>query len=369
MASAAAITAGVMANCSSRWSATVSVSNPTPRPGGPAPATGRRRRRVPVNPPGGALACTPKRKGLRRGRAATSGPWRHRTGAGGLSTELDGGSTGRARPTVSPCPTTSSTSPSPRSPTPAPPAPCIAAATGPAVIVMAEIPGITPTVADFARRVARPRLHRRAAGAVRRARRRPAALWPSLAPSLRPASRRSSPRSPPSARAPVTDWLRALARDAHESCGGPGRRRGRHVLHRRVRAGHDRRRATSRPGARPSRRCPSASPRRPRSRSQLSDADLDEVEGRVRPTGSACSACASPATWPCPPSASSGCAASSATASSGVEIDSSKGNPWGIPGEAHSVLTEELVDEPGHPTHDALDQVLELFRSRLLVAG
>ena len=50
-----------------------------------------------------------------------------------------------------------------------------------------------------------------------------------------------------------------------------------------------------------------------------------------------------------------------------VEIDSSKGNPHGIPGMAHSVLTEHLVDEPGHPTRDALEQVLELFRSKLLV--
>ena len=38
----------------------------------------------------------------------------------------------------------------------------------------------------------------------------------------------------------------------------------------------------------------------------------------------------------------------------GVEIDSSKGNPHGIKSLAHSVLTEDLVDEPGHPTHDAL---------------
>src|SRR3546814_4570910 len=33
-----------------------------------------------------------------------------------------------------------------------------------------------------------------------------------------------------------------------------------------------------------------------------------------------------------------------------VEIDSSRGNPHGIPAIAHSVLTEHLVDEPGHPT-------------------
>ena len=50
----------------------------------------------------------------------------------------------------------------------------------------------------------------------------------------------------------------------------------------------------------------------------------------------------------------------------GVEIDSSKGNPHGIPTNAHSVLTEHLVDEPGHPTRDALEQVLDLFRERLL---
>jgi dienelactone hydrolase len=50
----------------------------------------------------------------------------------------------------------------------------------------------------------------------------------------------------------------------------------------------------------------------------------------------------------------------------GVEIDSSPDNPHGLPTGAHSVLTEHLVDEPGHPTRDALDQVLDLFRERLL---
>ncbi|HMG42349.1 MAG TPA: dienelactone hydrolase family protein [Acidimicrobiales bacterium] len=50
----------------------------------------------------------------------------------------------------------------------------------------------------------------------------------------------------------------------------------------------------------------------------------------------------------------------------GVEIDSSPGNPHGLAKSSHSVLTEHLVDEPGHPTRDALDQVLDLFRRRLL---
>jgi dienelactone hydrolase len=52
----------------------------------------------------------------------------------------------------------------------------------------------------------------------------------------------------------------------------------------------------------------------------------------------------------------------------GVEIDSSPGNPWGHPKMAHSVLTEHLVDEPGQPTREALDQVLAFFRERLHAA-
>ena len=48
-----------------------------------------------------------------------------------------------------------------------------------------------------------------------------------------------------------------------------------------------------------------------------------------------------------------------------VEIDSSSGNPHGIPKVAHSVLTEHFVDTPGHPTRDALDQVLAFFADRL----
>ena len=42
-----------------------------------------------------------------------------------------------------------------------------------------------------------------------------------------------------------------------------------------------------------------------------------------------------------------------------------KGNAHGIPRAAHSVLTEHFVDEPGHPTRDALDRVLGFFAERL----
>jgi len=49
----------------------------------------------------------------------------------------------------------------------------------------------------------------------------------------------------------------------------------------------------------------------------------------------------------------------------GIEIDSSPGNPSGIPARAHAVLTVELVDEPGHPTRAALDRVMAFLGERL----
>ena len=49
-----------------------------------------------------------------------------------------------------------------------------------------------------------------------------------------------------------------------------------------------------------------------------------------------------------------------------VEIDSSPGNPHGHKKTAHSVLTNDLDDQPGTPTRAALDQVIDFFTSRLL---
>jgi dienelactone hydrolase len=48
-----------------------------------------------------------------------------------------------------------------------------------------------------------------------------------------------------------------------------------------------------------------------------------------------------------------------------VEIDSSPGNRHGIPSRAHSVLTLDLVDTPGHPTLAARDRVIAFLDERL----
>ncbi|HUX03792.1 MAG TPA: dienelactone hydrolase family protein [Acidimicrobiales bacterium] len=52
----------------------------------------------------------------------------------------------------------------------------------------------------------------------------------------------------------------------------------------------------------------------------------------------------------------------------GVEIDSSEGNPWGYSPSSHSVLTEEYSDAEGSPTRQALEDVLSFFSSRLGIA-
>lgn len=51
-----------------------------------------------------------------------------------------------------------------------------------------------------------------------------------------------------------------------------------------------------------------------------------------------------------------------------IELEQKDGHPNGPLLARHSVLTLDLIDEPGQPTRDALEQVLTLFRTRLLAA-
>ncbi len=67
----------------------------------------------------------------------------------------------------------------------------------------------------------------------------------------------------------------------------------------------------------------------------------------------------------CPPERFQTLRATLGTSFEGIEIDSSPGNAAGIAPPAHAVLTVSLVDEPGHPTRAALDRVLTLLAERL----
>ncbi|KGN30138.1 dienelactone hydrolase [Knoellia sinensis KCTC 19936] len=48
-----------------------------------------------------------------------------------------------------------------------------------------------------------------------------------------------------------------------------------------------------------------------------------------------------------------------------IELADEAANPAGVL-PPHSTLTEHLIDEPGQPTREGLDQVLDVFRTRLL---
>ncbi len=93
--------------------------------------------------------------------------------------------------------------------------------TGRAVIVMAEVPGITPQVARFATRVAdagfsvwMPQLFGTPMQPLT-----PASAANTLA---RVCISREFRLLAAHQSSPIVDWLRALARHAHEQCGGPG---------------------------------------------------------------------------------------------------------------------------------------------------
>jgi dienelactone hydrolase len=234
---------------------------------------------------------------------------------------------------------------------------------GPAVIVIAEIPGITPKVAEFARRVA-------ALGCT--------ATLPHLFgdPGAEPttglvvrtissacvsreftvlALRKTSP---------ITVWLRQLARAEHERCGGPGVG----VVGMCLTGGFALAMMVDDEVVAPVLSQPSLPfpvSRRHKADLGISDTDLARVKERVA-EGACVLGLRFTGDPACPPDRFERLRQELGDGFIGVELDSSVGNPHGHPKHAHSVLTEHLDDRPGTPTRDALDQVLAFFSERLL---
>ena len=244
--------------------------------------------------------------------------------------------------------------------------------TGPAVVVIAEMPGITPKVVEFADRIVElgctavlPHLFGEPGRDpyAKGTRSSIAYVVESIVPAC--ISREFTVLATGKT-SPVIEWLKALARQSHEECGGPGVG----VVGMCFTGGF-----ALAMMAEPAVLAPVLSqPSLPFSIGKgrkhsidISDADLATAKSR--------------------------CAAESLTVLGlrfsgdplvpaerfaflreqlgdhfvSCEIDSSKGNPHGNPTNAHSVLTEHLIDEPGSPTREALDKVLDLYKSKLLV--
>lgn len=237
---------------------------------------------------------------------------------------------------------------------------------GPAVVVMAEMPGITPSVLAFARRVRElgctvwlPDLFGEAGAAPS-----PVTFARAIVPMC---VAKDFAAFAMGRTAPVIDWLRALGAHAHAECGGPGIGAvgmcftGGFALGMMVDE-HLLAPVLSQPSL------PIALPGRGRAKADLhlSPEDLGCVRRRAAEDGIDVLGLRFTHDRLSPPERFAALRDALGDRFIGVEIDSSKGNPHGIRGAAHSVLTEDLVDEPGHPTHDALGRVLELFRTRLV---
>ncbi len=166
---------------------------------------------------------------------------------------------------------------------------------------------------------------------------------------------------------PVASWLRALAAHAHAECGGPGVG----AIGMCFTGGFALAMAVepavlapvlSQPGL------PMPLNARHRAALALDPADLATVKARTR-EGLCVLGLRFSADRGSPAERFATLRRELGDAFEGIEIDSSPGNPYGIRKSAHSVLTIELVDEPGHPTRAALDRVMAFFAERLKPAA
>lgn len=243
--------------------------------------------------------------------------------------------------------------------------------TGPAVIVIAEIPGITPRVLDFARMVADigctavlPRLfgtpgrnpHPDGHGLLG------TATYMGTTIGKLCVSREFSMFATRQT-SPVVTWLRALAAEEHERCGGPGVGAvgmcftGGFAL---AMAVDDRILAPvlSQPAL------PVAITPGRRRAIQISPSDLAAVKVRCE-AGLQVLGMRFKSDLLVPKERFEFLRRELGDAFVSIELEDGDANPHALT-PPHSVLTEHLVDEPGTPTRQAVDRVLDLFRTKLL---
>uniref|UniRef100_A0AAU2JY86 Dienelactone hydrolase family protein n=1 Tax=Streptomyces sp. NBC_00049 TaxID=2903617 RepID=A0AAU2JY86_9ACTN len=243
---------------------------------------------------------------------------------------------------------------------------------GPAVIIMAEIPGITPKVIGFAERVAAagctavlPVLF----GTPGRDADPGTAGWPSAGRYLAGAmgqvcvSREftvlATGRS-----SRVVRWLRALAAAEHERCGGPGVG----AVGMCLTGGFALAMAVDERIVAPVLSQPSLPLACTASRAgsiDISPEDLAVVRGRCERDGLQVLGLRFKSDRLVPRERFAYLRRELGDAFVAVELEDGDANP-ASPLPPHSVLTEHLIDEPGQPTRQALDTVLDLFRTRLL---
>jgi dienelactone hydrolase len=233
---------------------------------------------------------------------------------------------------------------------------------GPAVIVISELPGITPLVARFGRTVAGAGFTAVLPHVFGQDGRSPSNGY-TLGSLARVCVSREFTVLALGRTSPIIGWLRALAQDEHRRCGGPGVGAVGMCFTGGFALGMMVDDAVVAPVlSQPSLPFPVSRSRR--RAVGLSESDTRRVQQRALAGTCVLGLRFSGDTWS-PPERFEHLRELLGDAFVAVELDSTPGNPHGHKKMAHSVLTEDLDDRPGTPTRDALDQVLSFFRARL----
>jgi dienelactone hydrolase len=233
---------------------------------------------------------------------------------------------------------------------------------GPAVIVMHEVPGIHPTVIRFANWVVEAGFSVFMPELLGVAGKAPSPGY-GLRSMLRACIAREFSVLSTRRSSPITDWLRALCRHAHEEVGGPGVGAVGMCL-----SGNFALAMMLEPCllapvlSQPSLPFPLGAARR--GALHLSDAELRVVRERVRAGCPILGLRFTKDPW-VPPERFAALHREFGEGFEAIEIDSAVSEPGAGPSGPHSVLAGDLRDEAGHPTRAARDRVLEFFRERL----
>ncbi|MBV8681614.1 MAG: dienelactone hydrolase family protein [Caulobacteraceae bacterium] len=235
--------------------------------------------------------------------------------------------------------------------------------TGPAVIVIHEVYGFTPTLARFCRRVRdagfqvyAPILFGRpdASNPEKQSLGRMLSLCVSREFTLFARDRSS----------PVVDWLKPLARRAHAHCGGPGVG----AIGMCLTGGFALSMAVDPTVMAPVLAQPGL-PARPPEAIDISRTDLEIVSDRGADEGLEIRGYRFAGDTLCRAARFKTLADGLGDAFVGVTLPDTAGNPNSpmakAGGRPHSVFTGDLIDEPGQPTREALDDVIAFFLRRL----
>lgn len=233
---------------------------------------------------------------------------------------------------------------------------------GPGVVVMHEIPGITPEVARFARRVADsgftvvlPNMFGTPG--------KPMSPGYALGQILRACVSREFHVLAAHRSSPITEWLRSLARALHQEIGGKGVGAVGMCLTGNFALALMMDECLLAPVlSQPSLPFPLGSERK--AALHLSPEGLARVKQRAA-AGARVLGMRFSADPMCPRERFEALRHELGERFEAIEIDSSPGNPHGIPRAAHSVLTKDLVDREGHPTRQALERVIAFLKEQL----